>query len=88
MDDETLLKELEALAERLGIAIRYGNIGGEDALHRGGLCRVQGRYILIMHSRLTRQERIRVLVRTLKGFEMGGIYLKPVIRELLESAPP
>ena len=86
MDDETLFNELAELAGKLGITIRYGNIGIEDSRHRGGLCRVEGKYVLIMHSRLTRRERIRVMTETLRGFEMGDLYLKPVIRELLDKA--
>lgn len=86
MDDETLFNELTELAGKLGITIRYGNIGIEDSRHRGGLCRVEGKYFLIMHSRLTRRERIRVMTETLRGFEMGDLYLKPVIRELLDKA--
>lgn len=86
VDDETLFNELGALAGKLGIAIRYGHIGGEDALHRGGLCRVEGKYFLIMHSRLTRKEKIRVMAETLRGFEIEDVYLKPVIRELLDKS--
>ena len=86
VDDETLCNELEALCGKLGIEIRYGNIGIEDAGHRGGLCRVQGKYFLIIHSRLTRKEKIRVMTETLKGFEIEDVYLKPVIRELLDKS--
>ena len=41
MDDGTLLNQMEELAGRLGIEIRYGNIPGEDSHRTGGLCRVR-----------------------------------------------
>ena len=90
MDDETLLSELTALAGKLGIEIRCGNIGVEEAHRRGGLCRVQGQYFLIMHSRLTRREKIRVMTEALRGLAIEDVYLKPVIRELLDKSglPP
>jgi hypothetical protein len=86
LDDRTILNQLEELAERLGIEIRYGNIGVEESHRMGGLCRVQGKYFLIMHSRLTRKEKIGVILKTLKGFESGDIYVRPVIRELLDRS--
>jgi len=85
LDDGTLLEQLEELAGKLGIEIRYGNIGVEESRRRGGLCRVQGKYFLIMHSRLTAKEKIGVIVKTLKGFEIGDLFVRPVIRELLDK---
>lgn len=86
MDDEGLLNQLEELAGKLGIEIRYGNIGGDESRRTGGLCRFNGKYVLIMHSRLTAKEKIGVIIKTLKGFEMGDIYVMPVIRELLDKS--
>jgi len=86
LDDGTLLDQLEELAGKLGIEIRYGNIGVEDSRRMGGLCRVQGKYFLIMHSRLTVKEKIGVIVKTLKGFEIGDVFVRPVIRELLDKS--
>jgi hypothetical protein len=86
LDDGILLNQLEELAGKLGIEIRYGNIPGEDSHRTGGLCRVKGQYVLIIHSRLTVKEKIGVIIKTLKGFEMGDVYVMPVIRELLDKS--
>jgi hypothetical protein len=86
LDDGTLLNQLEELAGKLGIEIRYGNIGLKDSHRMGGLCRVQGKHFLIMHSRLTVKEKIGVIIKTLKGFEIGDVYVIPVIRELLDKS--
>lgn len=86
MDDGTILDQLEELAGKLGIEIRYGNIGVEDSHRMGGLCRVQGKYVLIMHSRLAAKEKIGVIIKTLKRFEIGDVYVRPVIRELLDKS--
>ncbi len=86
MDDGTLLNQLEKLAGKLGIEIRYGNIGLKDSHRMGGLCRVQGKHFLIMHSRLTAKEKIGVIIKTLKGFKMDDVYVMPVIQELLNKS--
>ena len=86
LDDGVLINQLEELAGKLGIEIRYGNIPGEESHRTGGLCRVKGQYILIIHSRLTVKEKIVVITKTLKGFEMDDLYVIPVIRELLDKS--
>jgi len=86
LDDGVLLNQLEELAGKVGIEIRYGNIPGEDSHRTGGLCRVKGKYVLIIHFRLTAKERIGVIMKTLKRFEMGDVYVIPIIRELLEKS--
>ena len=85
MDDGVLLNQVEELAGKLGIEIRYGNIPGDESQRTGGLCKIKGQYVLIMHSRLTAKEKIGVIIKTLKGFEMGDVYVIPVIRELLDK---
>ena len=86
LDDGVLLNQLEELAGKLGIEIRYGNIGGEESHRTGGLCRVKGQYVLIIHSRLNVKEKIGIITKTLKGFEMDDLYVIPVIRELLDKS--
>ena len=86
MDDGVLLKQMEELAGKLGIEIRYGNIAVEESHRMGGLCRVKGKYFLIMHFRLTAKEKIGVIIKTLKGFEIGDVYVRPVIRDLLDKS--
>jgi len=85
LDDGVLLNQLEELAGKLGIEIRYGNIPGEESQRMGGLCRVKGKYMLIIHSRLTVKEKIGIIIKTLKGFKMEDVYVIPVIRELLDK---
>jgi hypothetical protein len=86
LDDGVLLNQLEELAGKLEIEIRDGIIPGEDSHRTGGLCRVEGQYKLIIHSRLTVKEKVGVIIKTLKGFEMGDVYVIPVIRELLDKS--
>jgi hypothetical protein len=86
MKNELILQEFEELAGKLGIAIRYENVGSEESSGSGGLCRLKGEYVLIIHSQATVQEKIRIILEAVKPFPIGDIYVKPVIRELLEGA--
>jgi N-dimethylarginine dimethylaminohydrolase len=81
-----ILTQLEYLAEKLGVEVRYENVNVEESSGTGGLCRIKGKYVLIIHSHATSKEKIQVVTAALKVFDLGDIYVKPVIRELLEGS--
>ena len=85
MDNEIILSYLEELAEQLGISVWDESINLEETFSIGGLCRVEGKYILILNSKATIKEKIDVSVKALQQFDFSNIYVKPVIRELLEG---
>jgi hypothetical protein len=86
LDDGVLLSQLEELAGKLEIEIHYGNIAVERSHPAGGLCRVHGQYVLIIHSRLTGKEKIGVITEALKGFDLGAVHVMPFIREFLDKS--
>jgi hypothetical protein len=86
LKNDLLLSQLEELAGKLGIAIRYENVAMEESTGSGGLCRLKGEYVLIIHSQAAVEEKIRILLEALKTFPIGDIYVKPVIRDLLEDS--
>ena len=83
MDNEIILSYLEELAEQLGISVWDESINLEETFSAGGLCRVEGQYILILNSKTTTKEKIDVSVKALQQFDLSDMYVKPVIRELL-----
>ena len=85
MNEEVLLNQLEDLAEKLGILVRDENISIEESSSSGGLCRIEGEYVLILNSKVTVKEKNQVMINALQQFDLSGIYIKPVIRELLEG---
>ncbi len=80
MDDVDMLQELESLAADLAIEIRYEHIEG-----MGGLCRYGGKAHLIMPVDLPRAQRINSLIDALARQPTDEIFLRPDIRNLLES---
>lgn len=85
MNDEILLSQFEELAARLEILVRDENINLEESFTTGGLCRIEGKLVLILNSKATVNEKIQVLIKVLQHFDLDDIYVKPVLRELLEG---
>ncbi len=89
MDESRLIDYLEELAESLGIQIRYEAIHqDEDSIYvAGGLCLLRGEYLLIINTKATTKERIKTLSTAVKHFDLDRIYIRPILRELLDRIP-
>lgn len=86
MNDEILLSQFVELADKLEILVRDENINiDESSTSPGGLCRVEGKYVVILNSKATVKEKIQVMITALRQFDLRDMYVKPVIRELLEG---
>ncbi|MBW2066750.1 MAG: hypothetical protein JRJ03_17720 [Deltaproteobacteria bacterium] len=82
---DRLLGQLEELADSLGIAIRYEKLKGEGQASGGGLCKLRGKYFLIVDSKAHTSEKIDILAVSLARFNLSNVYLKPGLREFLEQ---
>jgi F0F1-type ATP synthase epsilon subunit len=89
MGENSLIDLLEELAEGLGVKIRHEAIKqDEDAVYvSGGLCLLRGEYVLIVNSNATVKDRISMLGTALKHFKLDKVYIRPVVRELLDTIP-
>jgi len=89
MDEITIIEQLEELIKSFGIQICDEAIKQDEDLVKvvGGLCLLRGEYVLIINSRATTMDRIRTLATALKHFDLDQIYLRPVLRELLDKIP-
>jgi hypothetical protein len=85
LNEEIILYQMEELAQKLGVTVRFENINMEESTSTGGLCCVRGEYVIIVHSRATVKEKIKVMIEALRHFDLGDIYIKPVIRQLVEG---
>lgn len=83
--EQALLNQLEELAYRIGIGVRYENLDVEESSGTGGFCRVKGKPVVIIHSRASAEEKIRLLAETLRQFPTGHLYVKPAVRRILEG---
>ncbi|MCF8145388.1 MAG: hypothetical protein K9N21_15840 [Deltaproteobacteria bacterium] len=85
MDARTILGHLEVVADQLGVEIRYEPMEGETALSPGGLCRIRGKQVIIVNSKAPPGDQVGTFVKALRRLDLGQIYLKPGIRDLLEG---
>jgi hypothetical protein len=84
MNPEQLHGELEHLLTQLGIEIRQDT--PEEALtSRGGLCKVNGKAVLIVNHALNLNEKNNMLIQSLQTLDTERIYIKPYVRELIEG---
>ncbi|MEW6666398.1 MAG: hypothetical protein AB1512_14405 [Thermodesulfobacteriota bacterium] len=84
MDEHKILEQLEEVARGLGMEIRYETLKGESSFSPGGLCRLQGNYLLIINSRASTGEKIRAMAQAVNRFDLSRVYLLPGLRELLD----
>ena len=80
ISEPMLLQELEALAERLGVDVRYVSFEG-----RGGLCRYGGAIHLILNRSLSVPERIEEFLSALGQLDLDDVFVLPKIREMIEE---
>ena len=87
MDDYVVIEQLEELVKGFGIQFRYEPISFEEETINvvGGLCKLRGKPLLIINSKATEKDKIKIFVQALRRFELDQIYIKPAIRALLDG---
>ena len=75
-----ILKELEELALKAGIKVRY-----EKTEARGGMCTFQGNPLIIIDRKASYDYKIAVLAENIKKKGLQDIYISPKMREVLDS---
>jgi hypothetical protein len=85
MKTEQLYQELIDLAERLGIAVSEQNLRKTGIKAKSGLCKVRGKSLFIMDKHKSIHKKIELLSECLAAVPHENIYIKPVVRELLEN---
>ena len=76
-----LLKELEDIASKLNIKVRY-----ERTKARGGLCKKEEQFMIIIDKSADPHYKTAVIAEAIKRFDLSEIYISPKAREIIESA--
>lgn len=85
MTEISLLDHLEQIATRLGVELRYENLGVGGFRSEGGYCRVADRPMILINSRDSRRRKILVLARSLNRLNLEGIFIPPAVRKVIET---
>lgn len=80
MTSEQLLKELEELASRSGIGIRF-----EKGDFDGGYCILKEDRLIVVNKKLDPPHRASVVAQAIAEVGVDEIYLKPAVREFIED---
>ncbi len=79
MQAKELRKILENAFARIGYSVSYEPM--DDG--KGGRYRLRDKHEVIIDSKLPEDEKAGILLETLKGLDISGVYLPPVVRRLL-----
>ena len=80
MKSTAVLQEFEQIAEELGICIMQ-----ERGNFNGGYCLLKEKRIIVINRRKPLEQRIRALAHAFSRLDTSQIYLKPIIREMIET---
>mgnify|MGYP001246496598 FL=1 len=75
-----VFQEFEQIAEELNIRILQ-----EKGNFNGGYCLLEEQRIIVINKVKPLEQRIRALAQAFSKFDTSQIYLKPAIREMIES---
>ncbi len=85
MKDETRLEILEETARRLSIKLSYEDLHKGEVDTHGGMFKLRGEKRIIIHKKLSTEEKVDVLTDILSNLDTEGIHLPPDLRERLEE---
>jgi hypothetical protein len=80
MTNEQILSELELLADKCGISVRY-----EKGDFDGGYCVLKSERLIVINKRLPTVRRASVLAQGLAEVGINEIYLVPAVRTYIED---
>ena len=75
-----VFQEFEQIAEELNIRILQ-----EKGNFNGGYCLLEEQRIIVINKVKPLEQRIRALAQAFSRFDTSQIFLKPAIREMIES---
>jgi hypothetical protein len=81
---EAQLQEMEALAGALNVEVRVEVLRALMP-RKGGLCRVEGKFVLFVDRRATLDERWQLFLDALCLFDLENLFVSPKLRLLMHQ---
>ena len=82
---DSILQSLIEIAEKLSVKVIFKDLKDEEFIIRGGMCSVKGETLILIDSRSSFEEQIKIFCRELKKFNLDNIFISPLLREILED---
>lgn len=80
MEDKELLDNLQTLTDQLGIRLLR-----KEGDFTGGIYRLRNQQVFLINSSLSISETISVFCKELAHQDLSGVFVLPVIRELIDN---
>ena len=80
MKPTAVFQEFEKISEELGICIML-----EKGNFNGGYCLLEEKRIIVINRLNPIEQRLRALAQAFARLDTSQIYLKPIIREMIET---
>ncbi|MBK8550513.1 MAG: hypothetical protein IPL53_05395 [Ignavibacteria bacterium] len=77
---DALIDELIEVLEKLGFSVRI-----EKGVFKGGFCLLRDQKLFLLNKNLEQDKKINILVKNISRIGVEGIFLKPMIRDLVEK---
>lgn len=77
---DALIDELIEVLDKLGFSVRI-----EKGVFKGGFCLLRDQKLFLLNKNLEQDKKINILVKNISSIGVEGIFLKPMIRELVEK---
>ncbi|MBF0509386.1 MAG: hypothetical protein HQK57_10740 [Deltaproteobacteria bacterium] len=84
MKQEEVLEQLTLVATALKIKVKFQNLNHLRQGQTGGSYILRGQEHILVNSKSSLSEQIKTLCSELKGRDLSSIYVKPLIREMIE----
>jgi hypothetical protein len=84
MSPAELRSQLEAVARKVGIVVRFEAFEAGPG-RRGGLCKVRGEARIVVDSGAPLLEQIATLEAALRKVDLEGVFLPPLLRARIEG---
>ncbi|MEW6265575.1 MAG: hypothetical protein AB1641_21085 [Thermodesulfobacteriota bacterium] len=85
MKPRRILDDLEELAAKIGLKVRYESLANDEIEVRSGRCRVGNEEMIIIDRRLDVGRRLEVLGRELARQDLESVHMKPYLRTMLSG---
>jgi hypothetical protein len=82
------LKELEKLAQRVGIKVSYSDMKFAGLRLKSGQCLFKGRHWLVLNRKDHFEEKVDLFRETLENFDLTGEELSPELAKIISLSSP
>ena len=80
------LKELERLAQKLGIKVSYSDMKFAGLRLKSGQCIFRGRYWLVLNRKDHYEEKVNFFLEAFENFDLSDQEISPELAEILAAS--